>query len=76
MTNIVTDFRGAGLAVIAVRGGLWRWPAGTGFSFSELGVSLPTITLDANGSFLGVRLPIYSPASDPQGGRRMYLLAG
>ena len=76
MTNIVTDFRGAGLAVIAVRGGLWRWPAGTGFSFSELGVSLPTITLDVNGSFLGVRLPIYSPASDPQGGRRMYLLAG
>ena len=66
---------GAGLAVLAARGGLWRWPVGTGFSFSELGASIPTITVNASGTFLGLRFPTYAPEPDTAGGRRVYFIA-
>lgn len=42
-----------------------RWPAGTGFSFSELGASVATPTINSSGKFL-----------DPIGGRRVYLIVG
>eukprot|EP00035_Acanthoeca_spectabilis_P026826 m.464359 g.464359 ORF g.464359 m.464359 type:complete len:176 (+) comp23466_c0_seq1:762-1289(+) len=53
-----------------------RWPAGTGFSFSELGASVATPTINSSGKFLGMRWPIYTPAPDPIGGRRVYLIVG
>lgn len=69
------DASGAGLAAVAIRGGKWVWPAGTGFSFSELGASLATLTVATTGDYLGLRLPTYVPAtSNPVAGRRVFLL--
>ena len=70
------DEVGAGLGVVAVRGGKWVWPAGTGFSFSELGASLATIAVKTSGDYLGLRLPIYVPSTtSPVPGRRVFLLS-
>ena len=69
------DHLGAGLAVVAARGGKWRWPEGTGFSWSEVGVSLATAVVDGSGTFLGMRFPIYVPLPDDTPGRRVYFIA-